>query len=79
ARLFRSDFSGAEFNGASLEIARLDKSWFVGTRFIATNMQEAKGNAINLKDAYFESTITRYAIFPSTNMEGCTGCPKGWD
>jgi uncharacterized protein YjbI with pentapeptide repeats len=42
-------------------------------------MQEAKLNQVNLKNAYFEASITRYAIFPGSNMEGCQGCPKGWD
>ncbi len=79
ARMMRSDFSGAEFIGCNLEITRLDHAWFVGTRFVGNDLQESKFNQVNLQNAYLEANVTRYAIFPSSNMQGCTGCPGGWE
>ena len=64
---------------ASLEIARLDKSWFLGTRFIGNNLQEAKFNQVNLQGAVFDGNVMLYSVFPSSNMVDCQGCPKGWD
>ena len=74
----RSDFSGALFDGASLEMARLNNAWFVGARFIATDLQEAKFVAVNLTNAVFEGNHILYTLVTESELGGCNGCRPDW-
>lgn len=78
ARFFRADFSGALIEGGTLSMARLDYAQFVGTRISSCDLQEAKFNVSNLRDAEFSDNVIRFAIFPGAVMDGCRGCPSGW-
>ena len=56
-----------------------DRSWFLETRFIGSDLQEAKFNQVNLQGAVFDGNVMLYSVFPSSNMVDCKGCPKGWE
>ncbi len=77
--LMRSDYSGALFEGTSLEmLARMNHAWFVGTRFIANDFQETKFVATNMQNAFFDGNHTLYTIFTESNLDGCQGCQPDW-
>ena len=59
-------------------MARLNHAWFVGTRFIASDLQETKFVATNLTDAVFEGNHVLYTLVSESQLQGCKGCRADW-
>ena len=78
ARIAGGDFSGSDFTVADLEMVQAKRAQFVGSKFVDTDLQEAKFYEVNLTNAVMDGAKIRFAIFQDAWMQDCKGCPVHW-